>query len=327
MSEQLMTAMMRLDAMQRQVGDVEGKAVSDQELARRFLPYSGSTLSRVRAGCYGGNLERIAEQTMTAVEEIEARLAAIRLRAEGDRAFVRTTLAKAVMASVQRAKDMPGRRVVVCLAPTGAGKSKIGEHLVSKGAICAEGRESWRHSYKAFCRDIADAAGRPIKVRTCDENYAESEMLSGLRTRDGVLYIDEANTLGAAVANAIKLIVNRTGFTVVVASIPEFWDRFIAGAEDEVRQIVNRCQPILRWSGMTDGDVRPFLTGCGLPEGDLAEAVDMVRAAGNEFGAFKTVRLLADALRAMDKPTIEDVRKELGFHERHLVQAGVRKTK
>ena len=52
-------------------------------------------------------------------------------------------------------------------------------------------------------------------------------MIKALSTRVGTLVIDEANTLSGPCANGIKEIVNRTGWTVVLLAIPEFWDSFL----------------------------------------------------------------------------------------------------
>lgn len=325
LTEQLAALMSRLTDLQRRVGEAEGRECSDTEFARRFLTFSSTTLSRVRAGNYAGNLDRVSEQAAQACEEIESRLGSIKAQAETDRQFVRTRLACAVMASVQKARDNRGRRLVVVLAPTGAGKTAIGQYLAHKGAIYIEGRQSWRSSYKAFCRDVAAAAGRPLRGRRLSEADAETAMLAALKVRDGVLYIDEANTLGASTANALKLILNQTGYTVVIAAIPELWDHFTAGAENEVRQIVNRCQPILRWKGLVASDVRPFLTSAGLPADDLDQATEMARAAAMDFGALKTVTLLADTLREIDAATLADVKRELGFHQANAAEAGIRR--
>lgn len=323
-AEQMTELVARLDTMVRRVTEAEGRDCSDSELARRFLSFSGSTVSRMRSGTYGGNLDRIADKLDTAEDDLDARLETLHAKAEADQVFIRTRLACAAIASVNRARDDRSHPVVVMLAPTGAGKSKIGEYLEQRGAVLVEGRQSWRCSYKAFCADVAAAAGHPIKSRKFCERDAETQMLSSLRSKDGVLYIDEANTLGASTANAIKLIVNQTGYAVVVAAIPEMWDGFLAGAENEVRQVVNRCQPVLRFNGLTDSDVKPFLSGCGLPAGDMKAAVQHVRKAANEFGAIKTVMVVAVAMKDLGSPTLDDLEKELGCQRKNVLEAGIK---
>ena len=211
------------------------------------------------------------------------------------RSFVRTALARAAFAAVNRAKTDGGdRRVVVVLAPTGHGKSALAEYFRGRGAHCVEGRQAWRSSYRSFCADVAAAAGRRVAPGAC-EARAESEMLSALGGRAGVLFVDEANTMSGACANAIKYVVNRTPYTVVIAAIPQMWDKFLAGARDEVLQLVNRCQPVIRSTRIAPKDVEAFLARQGLPAafaGDLA-------AAANEFGGFRTVLAVCDALAGL----------------------------
>ena len=129
----------------------------------------------------------------------------------------------------------------------------------SRGAVCAEGRQAWRSSYRAFCLDIARAAGRKL-APTMPEYRIEDEMLGALRAKPRVLYIDEANTMSAKSANAIKLIVNETECCVVIAAIPELWDRFLAGSVQEAAQLINRCQPILRAPAIGPADVKLFIS-------------------------------------------------------------------
>ena len=113
----------------------------------------------------------------------------------------------------------------------------------------------------------------------------------------------------------------------MIAAIPEMWDRFLDGAENEVRQVINRCQPILRHAGLEAADVRPFLDRVGLPPAQLDAAIALALAAANEFGALKTIVSLADALAAIAAATLDDVKKHLGYHTRNIEQAGIQTRK
>jgi DNA transposition AAA+ family ATPase len=313
-----------LKTCQEAVSRAEGKPVSDAAFAERFLPVSASTLSRLRDGTYnGGNMARMTERLEEALAEMDSRVANIERGAALASGFVRTTFAKAVLASVTRARDSR-RRVVVALSGTGAGKTEIGRHLERGGAVYVEGRKCWTRSYKAFCADVAAAAGRRMQGRAYTEQEAEQRMLSALSGRSGVLYIDEANALGNATVDAIKLIVNQTGYVVVVAAIPNAWDALAARAEDEVWQLVNRCQPVLRYSGVTADDARVFLAPVVTGDlGALAEAAKLAAEAATHFGAFATVLHIRDALRDLDKPGLDDVKKIISTHERSLAAARV----
>lgn len=317
----------RINLLRKKIETAYGTELSDADFAKRFLPFSSTTLSRVQntTKVYTGSLDHVTEQVIQAEEEIDDRLAAVKQLAETERRFVNTKLACAVQAAVKKARDGRGRRVVVVLAPTGAGKSAVGECLAARGAVYIEGRQSWKSSYKAFCADVAKAAGRPMRSKQYNEHDAEGRMIEALKSKDGILYIDEANTLGPSSANAIKLIVNLTGYTVVVAAIPEMWDKFLLGAEDEVNQVVNRAQPVLRYKCLSEADALPFFHGSGLNSADLAKSIATVVAAANEFGAFKTIVTLVDDLKKIECPTAEDVQNLLKFNSKNLAQSGVKK--
>ena len=327
--DQLIAMARRLDLLQQKVFEAEGKTISDTEFAKRYLPFSASTFSRVKsnekAKTIGLNFDNITEQIQQAEEEIAERLSAIRIAAAVEQEFVPTKLACATQASLKKARDSKTRRVVVLLAPTGAGKSTVGEALSARGAIYMEGRQSWKRSYKAFCADVARAAGRPMKVKRYTEHDAEERMLQALRSRDVILYLDEANALGPESVNAIKMIVNTTGTVVLIAAVPGTWDKLCSGAEDEVEQLVNRCQPILRYKGLSADDARPFISRSALSAADIDKCIDQVVECANEFGAFKTIVALVDELQTNKKPTSDDVLKYLRFHTKNTAQSGIKK--
>jgi hypothetical protein len=323
MMGRLVSAVTALEALRKQIGEIEGKELSDAQFANRFLPFSAASYSKLQSPeKYGARIDSMAVKCEEAVESTRARIDALKKRAAADSGFVRTRFAQAALGAWQRAKDDEGTRVIWLLGPTGSGKSEIGRHMVCKlGAVYAEGRQSWRSSNKAFCRDVAAAARSPITARTCDEHYAEQAMLEALGPKAGTLYIDEANTLGTFVANSIKLIANQTLHTVVVAAIPEMFEEFVKRAENEVRQVLNRTQAVIRFPGVTDAEARQFLAGCGVSDGDLAETVRRTVAAANEAGAYKLVERVAAELRDQDAPGLADVDKAVALARAALDEA------
>lgn len=325
--EQFKALAARLDALQKMVSEAEGKPVSDAEFARRYLPFSSSTLSRIRNADdpYTGSIENIAEKVQQAEEEIASRIETVRLNAQADQGFVQTTLARAIQASVKKARASKLRKVVVALSPTGGGKSEIGKMLASKGNIYIEGRQSWRKSYKAFCAAIARAAGRPLRTVHYTEGEAEDRMIQALSTHDEVLYIDEANTLSGESINALKLIVNQTNTVIVIAAIPAMWDKLASGAEEEVAQFINRCQPILRDNGIKLDDAAPFLLRAGLSQHELDKSIGSIVESANEFGLYKTIAALVDELQKLDNPTADDVTAYLKFHRKNIALSGIKK--
>ena len=344
MNEELNEAIARLEELKSRIGKLEGKDLSDNEFARRYLPYSATVWSKVKSGTYNGNLETIATKSRSAIEAIEAQIPQIEAGAKYSKEFLPTQLAKAVFAAVSRAKaGIDDRRIVVVLAPTGFGKSSIAKYLKTKGAICVEGRQTWKSSYKAFCLDVAQALGR--KIGAMNQERVEAQMFQALGAKDGTLFIDEANTMSAASANAIKSIVNRTGYTVVLAAIPQMWDKFLEGNRDEVLQLVNRCQPIIRAKTVTEADVRLFMEAQGLVEGQRSKVEGLgtngttgtngsrkpetgtwaakIAKAGNDFGGLRTVAAIVRGLAETGEPTDADLEAELRAHTANLAASGI----
>ena len=295
----------RLEAMRVKVAEIEGREISHSAFAKRFLPFSESAWSSIRSGGYMASFESTRDRLAAAIEDIESRLQSLADAAELAHQFKSTALARSVIASIKRAREgVDGRRVVVVLAPTGHGKTTIAEFLRSKGAVMVEGRQAWRNAYRAFCADVARAAGRKL-ASNMPESRLEEEMLLTLSAKPRTLFIDEANTMSAKCANAIKTIVNRTECCVVIAAIPELWDRFLSGSVQEAAQLINRCQPILRARGITAADARLFL-----PDSVAAipGALKGVVEAANKFGGIRTVLSIGATLAeggAVDGAAVE----------------------
>ena len=291
--EQLKPFIERLGALRIKVGEIEKRELTESQFAKRFLQFSDSAWASIRSGNYLASFESTRDKLAAAIEDIESRMPGLADAAELAQQFQSTSLARAVIASIKRAREgVSGRRVVVVLAPTGHGKTTIAEYLRSKGAVMVEGRQAWRNAYRAFCADVARAAGRKL-ASSMPESRLEEEMLLTLSAKPRTLFIDEANTMSAKCANAIKTIVNKTECCVVIAAIPELWDRFLSGSQQEAAQLINRCQPILRAKGITQADAKLFL-----PAGVAAipGALDRIVAAANAFGGVRTVMSIAENL-------------------------------
>lgn len=314
----------RLNELRGRVAAIEDKAISDADFARRFLPFSSTTWSKLQSGTYAGGYETIARRLDDAVADIESRIPNIEDAASTRRAFRRTTLARSVLTALAAAREgLDDRRVVVVLAPTGGGKTAIRDYLATRNAVCVEGRQAWRSSYRAFCLDVARAAGRKLSANMA-EYRIEEEMLGALRAKPRVLYIDEANTMSAQCANAIKLIVNETECCVVIAAIPELWDRFLAGSVQEAAQLVNRCQPILRAPRISAADAKLFLSAKALA---IPGAVQKIADAANAFGGFRTVVAIDAELAECDAPGAAELEAALKRHRDNLAAAGLSATK
>lgn len=303
----------RLATLRAQVEQIEGKALSEEEFVSRYLPYSSTVWSRVNSGTYRGNLDKVQRMLEQAADDIEDRLDSIQRRVEQATSFVVTRFASPVLGAHLRAlDDGDGCRIVVALAPTGAGKTTIANHLTRRhSAVFVEGRQSWRTSYKAFCLDVAAAAGKSLTQYRIDERAAENALIEALGTKHGTLVIDEANTQSGAVANALKMIINRTNYAVVIFAVPEHWDDFAAKNTNEVKQVINRCQAVLRFDTIPDRDVDVFLAKSFTD--NRKACCKLIANAANEFGAYKTVKRICDMVNKIEDATAEDVAKAIAI--------------
>ena len=310
MDDNLKNTIGRVAGLRAMIESIEGKAMSEETFVARFLPYSSTVWSRVNSGNYKGNLETVARKLNEAADSMQDRLDAIRRRVETAGTFAHTRFALSVIGAHRRAlDDGDGCRIVVALAPTGAGKTTIARWLAGRhDAVYVEGRQSWKSSHKAFCLDVARAAGKALTGRHVDERQSEDAVFDALGSRHGTLIIDEANTLRGAVANTIKRIVNRTNHAVVVFAVPEHWDEFAAANTNEVKQVINRCQAVLRYPELPAADVDGHFLGKGFA-GDRAAACRRIADAANSFGAYKTVKRVCDILNGIDGATDGDAEK------------------
>lgn len=310
----------RLNELRTRVGKIEDREISDADFARRFLPFSSTTWSKLQSCSYGGGYETIARRLDDAIADIESRIPNIEDAASTRRAFRKTTLARGVLSALASAREgLDDRRVVVVLAPTGGGKTAIRDYLAARNAVCVEGRQAWRSSYRAFCLDVARAAGRKLGANMA-EYRIEEEMIGALRAKPRVLYIDEANTMSAQCANAIKLIVNETECSVVIAAIPELWDRFLAGSVQEAAQLVNRCQPILRAPKISPADAKLFLSAKAQA---IPGSVQKIAASANAFGGFRTILAIDAELSECDSPGEAELEAALKRQRDNLAAAGL----
>lgn len=313
----------RLIELQDAVSAVRGQPISDAAFAKTYLPFSETSWSRLKSGKYGAGEERLLAKAALAAEEIPARIEALRRAAGADESFVHTSIARAAISAVRAARDSGSRRIVPVVAPTGFGKSALSRYFAARGAIVVSGRQAWQYSYKAFCLDVCTECGAAMPKST-SESDAELEMIRRLRVKGaGLLFVDEANTVGGAFANALKLIHNQTEFSIIVAAVPGPWDKFCARAEEEVRQVINRCQPIIRASRLLESDITPFLGQTGFADTVIRAILPTVAGLANTFGGVATVLQLAAELADSPDKSRESAEKAISNIRRAIVASGL----
>ena len=65
----------RLNELRTQIAKVEGReTLSDADFARRFLPFSSTTWSKLQSGTYGGGFDTIARRLDDAIADVEGRV-------------------------------------------------------------------------------------------------------------------------------------------------------------------------------------------------------------------------------------------------------------
>lgn len=304
---QLQATLARLAELRTEIEQIEGKRMSEERFTNRFIKYSATVWSRVNSGTYPGNIDNVIARLEQAADDMADRLDSIQRAAEHAARFVQTRFATAVLGGHRAAlDDLDACRIVVALGPTGVGKSTIAHYLQQRhDAIFVEGRQSWSSSYKAFCLDVAAAAGKTITGSRTDKRTAEDAVIDSLGSRHGTLVIDEANTQSAAIANGIKQIINRTPYVVVLLAVPEQWDDFATRNNSEVGQVINRVQAFLRFDEVPARDVALFLSDRFT--GDRHKACRAIARAANDFGAYKTVKRATDIINSTPDATDDDV--------------------
>ena len=96
----------RLNELRAQIAATEGReALSDADFARRFLPFSSTTWSKLQSGTYGGGFDTIARRLDDAIADVEGRLPNIEDAAAKRKAFRRTTLARSVLTALASARE------------------------------------------------------------------------------------------------------------------------------------------------------------------------------------------------------------------------------
>ena len=280
-------SVLRLQDLRLELEASTGRAMTDTQFARAYMPFSETTWGRLVTDTYTGNTSKMEALCAETVVTIERELDAHASYDVG--AFFKTDTVKSVlqaMASARRNKDTQVR-LVVYLAETGGGKSAICDYLArTYNALVVEGRESWRQSYTAGCMGVAIAAGASSKDHMRNSREAEEVMISQLRGRARVLAIDEANSFGPQTCNMIKLILNQTPTTVFLAAIPGLFEKMRSSAWFEASQMVRRAVAVIRHPALTPKDVAPFLSPVIGDAKVLQGACRLVADEASRFGLY-----------------------------------------
>jgi hypothetical protein len=281
----------KLSALRTQLDGAE----TEQDFARRYLPFSYDTWRHLRLDDYTGNTEKCAEQCEQVLSNLLNMIAARVDTAPGDEEFFETPLTQAILNSVDRARSRATEnRLVIYKAETGGGKSAICRQIARKyNTPIVEGTESMRTSYYAVCSRICQAFGEagPWKSTVA----VESELLNLFGQRDIVLVFDEANCFGPQAINALKMILNRTRAAVFMASIPALFNRMQHKSGLEAAQLIRRAEAVWTHPKFDAETIRPFFRKLEFSDGENA-ALERIANVCSLFGMYDMAKRVREEM-------------------------------
>jgi hypothetical protein len=192
------------------------------------------------------------------------------------------------------------RRILVCLAPTGVGKTvwaRRAAHENRATRLYVRANPSWRENLVHICHGILDRMGEtPVSA---GKKAALDHLIAKLRVEPKTLLIDEAHEGGVALMRILKVLVDETESRAVYLAYGTEFDRVrsaTVGALIEAQQFLGRCmKPVFDTyaSGTREPDVITYLRRAGGLRGELAvvarEMLPLLRKNYN-------LRLLDDAI-------------------------------
>lgn len=277
----------------------ESRKLTDPKLLEEF-PQLGSTRTWRQRFLAGDLKELRIERQLKQLRQIAAIL-------DGGSAdelfFSEMQFAKELNSRLQRLERQTNdRRILVCLAPNGTGKSAftrwaVGQSRATRTVVRC--RPTWRNKSLHLCLGILRALG--VDSNTTNPAVAEDEVIKALKT-PRTLFIDQAHEGGVAVMHLLRALVDETPSRFVYLAYNTAFARVQSSTADamiEARAFLGRCiKPIfdLYNEGTQPKDVKLFLCEvAGLPAGS-AESV-AARVIGI-LNAHTNLRLLDDAIAA-----------------------------
>lgn len=192
------------------------------------------------------------------------------------------------------------RRCLVCLAPTGVGKSTFARWAVDQNResrTYMKAHPGWRDSFTNICCGMAKYLGEEIPPHMgC--TTALDALTNRLKAKPLTVFVDEAHEGGVALMKVLRHLIDETPSRFVYLAYPTEFDKVRCatdGAMTEAHQFLGRClKPIFGEyrEGIAASDVEFFLQQAGL--------VDEVKTLAQEIAPILrrayNLRLLDDAL-------------------------------
>jgi len=302
----------------------EKKEKSAADFVRRYLPFGATRWTRIKAALDPEaaesyfDLVRDPDSVISELEDVlrEIRLdAAARSRAVVEILPLRQFRAVATAVRECRSKVTP-ERLVKYIAPTGGGKSYLCEYLRKEfHASVVETREAWRRSYWTVLTDITRACGiRPGSQMI--PRVLEDKLIEKLSNERRVLVFDEAEFFGASALNGLKLLLNKTRVTLVLAAIAEAHDYWNHYCPHEANQIARRTHAIVELGQILPVDAEHFFAADQFE--DRTASIDQICAEASVFGHYSFLQRMADALEGSRKADAPEVKKTMEKVKRQM---------
>jgi hypothetical protein len=223
--------------------------LSDRKMVAKFKntngrPLLGSAKTWVKLveGDYSGlNLDRWVQQIFEVKSQVSG-------GARSTKFFKEMPITAALDAELDRLEAAANdRRCLMCLAPTGVGKSMFIHSAVKEEPatrMFAAAHPGWRNSMTNICCGIIAAIG---ETQSCYAgNAAALDKLTALLSSPArTIFIDEAHDGGVVLMRIIRHLIDRTPTRFFYSGYPTEFDAVrsaTAGAVTEAQQFLGRCQ-------------------------------------------------------------------------------------
>lgn len=218
-----------------------------------------STWNMLRSGKHPPPTGRGEESLLTKLRSLETALREVDLRVR-DAAlresktqssailagFVEDVNTQAVVAAIQKcdqtARESGEDRLIVLRAATGAGKTWLRKWAVAQKHVhyVVSARPSWRRNYRAFLRALAAVLNLDV-IGTRGVSDLEDRIIEKTQTLHGVVWLEEVQSLSGQAQEFIKLLLNETHLSLILAVTPESYTVMRHTAGGDALQLFRRA--------------------------------------------------------------------------------------
>lgn len=203
------------------------------------------------------------------------------------------------------------RRILVCLAPNGTGKTSFALNAVAgKRASRAyiRIRPSMRNKHVHLCRGISRALGSDSNCN--DANVVEENLISTLRSEPRTIFLDQAHEGGVALMHLLRALVDETPSRFVWLGYETAYRRVLAANTDaliEAQAFMGRClKPVfdLYKAGTRAGDVTTYIQRAAGIDTNVARSI--TNRVITPLNRHTNLRLLDDAIQVARAASVND---------------------